>query len=55
MQGESKQTALTANFIWDNGNLLVSPPFGAENTAPSWRQLRSSIKTIYERLLCKGH
>lgn len=32
MQGESKLTTLTANFIWDNGNLLVSPPFWAVRT-----------------------
>lgn len=27
MQGESEQTFRTANFIWDNGNLSVSPPY----------------------------
>lgn len=32
MQGESKQTIPTANYIWDNGNLLVAPPCGRITT-----------------------
>lgn len=60
MQRESKQTTLIANFIWDNGNLLVSPPFWAVRTqlppyvssAPLLKQYTKDF--VWRPLMTKG-